>query len=176
MRVISGSLRGRQFKSPRGNRSHPMSEKMRGALFNALGDLSGLTVLDAYGGSGALAYEAISRGASSVITVEKSVMAYRTVQRNLVELDLGEVIKATRANVSTWSDNKADLQFDVVLADPPYNDIRPDILEKLTRHVKPSGIFVVSWPGSEEPPEFSGLKLLKVLEYGDSKLVFFRTF
>ena len=83
MRVIAGRLRGRQFKSPPGRRSHPMSEKMRGALFNVLGDIEGLTLLDAFSGSGAISFEAISRGARSVQAVEKAVLAYRTICKNI---------------------------------------------------------------------------------------------
>jgi 16S rRNA (guanine966-N2)-methyltransferase len=173
MRIIAGQLRGRQFKSPPGHRSHPMSEKMRGALFNALGDLQDLTVLDAYGGSGALAFEAASRGASSVITIEKSVLAYRTIKKNVEALDLSDTVKATRANVSTWSDNNDDLRFDVVLADPPYDDIRTNILEKLADHLETGGLYVLSWPGSEETPSLAGLRLNKRSDYGDSTLVFY---
>lgn len=147
---------------------------MRGALFNALGDLSGLTVLDAYGGSGALAYEAISRGAISVVTVEKALLAYRTIVKNVEALSLRGQVKTVRANVSTWSDSNSELQFDVVLADPPYDDIRPNVLEKLVRHLKSGGILAVSWPGSEEPPQLKGVTFLKSMSYGDSQLLFFR--
>lgn len=173
MRIISGSLRGRQFKSPPGHRSHPMSEKMRGALFNALGDIEGLSVLDAYAGSGALSYEAISRGAKQVVAIEKSVLAHRTIKRNLDELAITS-IKATRANITTWSDNNSELTFDIVIADPPYNDIRPDSLAKLVRHAKHGGIYVLSWPGSEEPIALTGCTILKHLRYGDSSLVFYQ--
>ena len=174
MRIIAGQLRGRQSKSPRSHRSHPMSEKMRGALFNVLGDINGLTFLDAYAGSGAMAYEAISRGASKATTVEKSILAYRTIKNNVEALSLGEQIKASRANITTWSDNNVDLEFDVVIADPPYNDIKPNVLEKLVRHLKKDGIYVLSWPGSEDIEDIKGLEIIKHTDYGDSKLVFFR--
>ena len=64
MKVVAGSRGGRNFASPHNNRTHPMSDKVRGALFNALGDLDGLSVLDAYAGSGACSLEAASRGAA----------------------------------------------------------------------------------------------------------------
>lgn len=174
MRVISGQLRGRQFKSPAGRRSHPMSEKMRGALFNSLGDITGLTVLDAYAGSGAISFEALSRGAERAIAIDKSVLAYRVIKKNIEALDLEEQVKATRANISTWSDNNDELEFDVVICDPPYDDIRPNIIEKLIRHLVRGGTFVLSWPGSEEAEAMPGLKIIKIADYGDSKLVFFR--
>jgi 16S rRNA (guanine966-N2)-methyltransferase len=173
MRIIAGQLRGRQFKSPRSHRSHPMSEKMRGALFNVLGDINGLTVLDAYAGSGAVSYEAISRGAAHATAIDKSVRAYRAIKKNLEELDLTEAVKATRANVSTWSDNNDELMFDIVVCDPAYDDIRPAVLEKLVRHLKAGGIYVLSWPGSEEAEDIKGMKIIKQSDYGDSKLIFF---
>lgn len=174
MRVIAGQLRGRQFKSPPGRRSHPMSEKMRGALFNTLGDITGLTILDAYAGSGAIAYEAISRGAAHVVAIEKSVLGYRTIKRNIDALDLEEQVKATRANISTWSDNNADMIFDVVICDPPYDDIRPNILIKLAQHLESGSSYVLSWPGSEAVEELDGLTIVKHADYGDSKLVFYQ--
>lgn len=173
MRVVAGNLNGRSFKSPRGRRSHPMSEKVRGALFNALGDMAGLDVLDAFGGSGALAFEAVSRGADHAQVVESDVRAYKTIKDNIESLDVEQKVKATRANVSSWSDNNRDRQFDVVLVDPPYDDIRPDLIEKLVRHVKEGGLYVLSWPGSEEAPTLKGLKQVKNNKYGDSQLVFY---
>lgn len=174
MRIIAGDLGGRQFQSPPGHRSHPMSEKMRGALFNALGGLSGLAVLDAFSGSGALVFEAASRGANKVTAIEKAPQVFKVIQDNIAKLGLPDTVKATRANISIWSDNNPDLQFDVVIADPPYDDIRPKILKKLVRHLKVGGTYVLSWPGREEAPRFDGLEQLKELDYGDSKLVFFR--
>ena len=70
MRIIAGDLKGREFKSPRGRTTRPMSEKTRGALFNTLGDIEGLSVLDGFAGSGALVFEAISRGAVSALAIE----------------------------------------------------------------------------------------------------------
>nr|MBP9820948.1 RsmD family RNA methyltransferase [Candidatus Saccharibacteria bacterium] len=60
MRIIAGFLGGRLIESPHNNKTHPMSEKMRGALFNSLGDINGLTFLDAFAGTGACGFEAIS--------------------------------------------------------------------------------------------------------------------
>lgn len=174
MRVIAGSLGGRHFKTPPGRRSHPMAEKTRGGLFNALGDIIGLSLLDAFSGSGAVAYEAISRGATDVVAVEKSLLAYRVIKKNIDTLNLEEQVKATRANISTWSDNNKDLEFDIVVCDPPYDAIKPDLLQKLSRHLKKGGIYVLCWPGNEKIRSFEGLALLKENNYGDSQLVFYK--
>src|SRR5438445_6894886 len=102
MRIIAGRLGGRQFASPRGHRTHPMSDKMRGALFNALGDLSGLTVLDAFAGSGALAFEAVSRGAQHVVAIDVDKSAQRTIAKNITALGLADRVKLVRASAGAW--------------------------------------------------------------------------
>lgn len=174
MRIIAGTLGGRTFASPPGYRTHPMSEKARGAIFNALGELSGLTVLDAFAGSGALAFESISRGADSALAIDLDKYAYETIQANIKALQLDEVVTPMRKNISGWSRNNKDKKFDVVLVDPPYTDIRPDVIERLAVHVKPGGIFVLSWPGSEKVRELVGLGLISHKDYGDIQLVFYR--
>jgi len=174
MRIIAGRLGGRNFVSPKTHRTHPMSDKVRGALFNALGDLSGLTMLDAFAGSGACSFEAISRGASQVLAIDIDPEAVKTIAENVRSLGLEDSITVRRKNISGWSRNNQSQQFDVVLADPPYHDIRPDVLERLSVHIKPGGLFVLSWPGSEVVRGFAGLELILHKSYGDAQLVFYK--
>ena len=174
MRVIAGRLGGRTFEDPRGNRTHPMSEKARGAIFNALGDIEGLTFLDCYAGTGALSIEAISRGAASSLAIENDTDAVKTIAANIAALDLTEHITLLLKNVSGWSRNNQAKQFDVVLADPPYNDIRPDVIERLAGHVKTGGVLVLSWPGGEAARELKHLEIILHKTYGDAQLVFYR--
>lgn len=174
MRVVGGTLRGRSFDAPKNRRTHPMSEKARGGLFNILGDVAGLTFLDAFAGSGALGIEALSRGAANVTAVELDKRAFQTLKRNIEQLNVGERLKAIHANVSGWSDNNPDQQYDVLIAAPPYDHLQLTLLQKLTRHVKADGIYVLDWPGKVGVPEFAGLQLLKTNNYGDAQLVFYR--
>lgn len=174
MRVITGSLKGRQFEAPRGHRTHPMGDKVRGALFNTLGDIGGLTVLDAYSGSGALAIEAISRGAKSALAIDMDKEAYQTIVANVETLGLKDRITVMRKNISGWSRNNQHKQFDLVLVDPPYDDINPRVLQKLIGNVKPGGLFILSWPGSEPVRVFEGLEEAAHNIYGDAQLVFYR--
>jgi 16S rRNA (guanine966-N2)-methyltransferase len=76
MRVIAGFLGGRNFDSPGGHRTHPMSDKVRGAVFGVLGDIKGLSVLDAFAGSGALSIEAVSRGAKYAVAIDVDKRAH----------------------------------------------------------------------------------------------------
>ncbi len=174
MRIIAGKLGGRNFDAPRGHRTHPMGDKIRGALFNILGDISGLTVLDAFAGSGALSFEAISRGAASALAIEIDKEAFETIQRNIITLGLDPEVIVMRKNVAGWSRNNQDKQFDIVLADPPYNDIRPTLLQKLMPQVKPGGLLVLSWPGGEPVRPFNGVEVVSAKAYGDAQLVFYR--
>lgn len=152
-----------------------MSEKIRGALFNALGDIQGLTVLDAFAGSGALAIEAISRGAGSVVAIDKDRAAHAVLDKNIKELKLGDKIKAVRANAGGWSIHNMERKFDVVILDPPYDQIKTPLLQTLTnRHIKKSGVSVLSFPGHIESPEFERTELIIVKKYGDAQLVFYR--
>lgn len=174
MRVIAGRLGGRTFDSPHGHRTHPMSEKARGALFNALGDIEGLKLLDAFAGSGAVGIEAVSRGAGSVVFVERDVAAIRTIQHNVQLLGIEDVVHVAAQGVTSWSETHVSDVFDIVVADPPYDDIRKGPLEQLVLHVSSEGIFVLSWPGSADPPEFAALSVIKIKSLGDIQLVFYR--
>ncbi|HET9721748.1 MAG TPA: RsmD family RNA methyltransferase [Candidatus Saccharimonadales bacterium] len=174
MRIIAGSLKGREFKSPHGHRTHPMSEKVRGALFNMLGDIDGLTFLDAFAGSGALAFEAVSRGAAFFRAIDSDKSAHRTLAENIKQLNLTDKIKATRANSSGWSDNNPDELFDIVFLAPPYDELQENLLYKLSRHVKSGGLLVLDWPGKLEPLAFKSFDTVADKSYGDAQLVFYR--
>jgi len=174
MRIIAGKLGGQNFDSPPGNRTHPMSDKARGAIFNALGDVDGLTVLDAFTGSGGLAFEAVSRGSGDATAVDIDKSAVTSVVNSAQALGISKTVKAIRANVSSWSDNNEAALFDIVLCDPPYDQLQFKLLQKLVRHLRTGGIYVLSWPGKLEIPEFMGLKLIKQNSHGDAQLAFYR--
>ena len=174
MRIIAGRLGGRVFDSPRGRRTHPMSEQMRGALFNALGDIEGLSILDAFAGSGALGLEAVSRGAGHVVAVDIDKDAITTVTGNARTLGVSEKVKAIRAGLTSWLATSKDELFDIILADPPYDDLQGPTLQKLVARLRPSGVFVLSWPGKKEEPPLDGLELIQQNGYGDSRLLFYK--
>lgn len=174
MRVISGSLKGRQFKPPNGHRTHPMSEKARGALFNTLGDIEDLTILDAFAGSGALCFEAISRGAKSAVAIDHDKNAIRALRDNVQELELSDKVKAIDANSSSWSDNNEEALFDIVFLAPPYDNLQENLLNKLTRHVTKEGLLVLDWPGNIDAPLFTGFEEVANKNYGDAALVYYR--
>lgn len=174
MRVISGRLGGRNFGSPHGHRTHPMSDKMRGAIFGVLGDIKGLTVLDAFAGSGALAIEAISRGAKSSVAIEVDKGAHSVITANIKELGIDDQIKAVRAFTGAWSTRNQAQMFDLIFVDPPYDNVPYRDLKSLPRHLTTDGTLVLSWPGKAEPLKFEDLSLVLSKDYGDSSLHFYK--
>lgn len=175
MRIVSGTLGGRQFLSPKGNRTHPMSDKARGALFNALGDITGLTLLDAFAGSGAIAFEALSRGASHVTAVDIETNAYKAMVESAAGLGVSDRIEIIRANVGGWfKSSRQENRYDVVVCDPPYDAMQLPIIERLSSKVTVGGIIIVSLPPGARLIMPERCELVQDKDYGDMTLQFFR--
>lgn len=174
LRVISGILGGRQFDAPPGHKTHPMSDKIRGALFNVLGDVEGLSVLDAFAGSGAVAFEAISRGAGRAVLVDADKFAARTIKENIELLGLEGKATFIQGNIKGWSNNNQDKLFDIVVCDPPYDAVLETLIQKISRHVAPGGSLVLSWPSSDRIPKIEDMEVLRHKTYGNATLVFYR--
>lgn len=172
MRIVGGRLGGLTFDSPRGHRTHPMGDKIRGALFNMLGDIDGLTVLDLFSGSGAIAIEAVSRGAVHVTAIEADKVAYGTIKRNIDALSLDDHITVHKMYVHSWL-NRTNDQFDIVIADPPYDDLQYKTLDKLPELVKPGGILVYSLPPTARLVLPEAMEKVADKSYGDATLVFY---
>lgn len=123
MRVIAGSLGGRRFEAPPGQATRPTPERVREALFSTLGDLHGARVLDLFAGSGALAFEALSRGAGDAVLVERDRRAAAAIRRNIESLALGDRAELREADAIATAEALAGGEpFDLVLVDPPYDD------------------------------------------------------
>ncbi|MEE2679355.1 MAG: 16S rRNA (guanine(966)-N(2))-methyltransferase RsmD [Myxococcota bacterium] len=121
LRVTGGELGGRRFRAP-GSGVRPTADRVRESLFTRLGDLSGQAVLDLYAGSGALGVESFSRGAASVVFVERSPRIARILGENLSTLGLADRARLVTgdavATVRKLGEEGA--RFDLVLLDPPY--------------------------------------------------------
>jgi len=172
MRIIAGSLGGRNFDST-AKATHPMSEKMRGAIFSSLGDIEGLTFLDVCSGSGAISFEAISRGAKSSVAIESNKRAQSDIITNIKKLGLNDKIKLVSANFYSWQQFNYQT-FNVVVIDPPYNDPQLYQIAFLETKVASKGIMILSLPPESELPEFKQLEIVSEKKYGDSKLVFYK--
>jgi 16S rRNA (guanine966-N2)-methyltransferase len=116
VRVVAGELRGRRLVAPKGDAVRPTADRVREALFSILGDVTGARVLDLYCGTGALAIEALSRGAETAMLVDTDV---RPAQRNVEALALSGRCELVRADALRHL-RVDDGQYDLVFCDPPY--------------------------------------------------------
>lgn len=174
MRVIAGSLGGRFFDSPDSSATHPMSERMRGALFNSLGDITGKTVLEPFAGSGALSFEALSRGATNALLLERDKKAQNVIARNIETLGLAQKAKLVKANCRMWSLSNPEATFDLLLVDPPYHDMQLSTVTLLISHLNINGLMVLSYQGRGSAPTVNGVVVVDTRLYGDAALAFYR--
>lgn len=173
LRVIAGTLGGRFFDAPDSAATHPMGERMRGALFNII-DVAGKNVLDPFSGSGALSLEAVSRGAKSALALERDRIAQKIIQKNISDLGVEQKVKLIKANCRMWSEQNPDARFDLILADPPYHDMQLSTITLLIRHLNPNGLMVLSYPGRGSAPTVNGVVVVDNRSYGDAALAFYR--
>ncbi len=121
MRVVAGELGGRKLVSPDGTSTRPTTDRVREAMFNALGSaglVDGALVADLFAGTGAIGIEALSRGAARCTFVERDRAALRALQENLDALGLGDRSRVLRADATQVA---STLDVDIVFADPPYD-------------------------------------------------------
>lgn len=174
VRLVAGKYGGRFVEAPAGFTTHPMSERMRGAIFNILGDIKDKSVLDPFAGSGAVSLEAASRGARPVVAIEKDRKAQEVIARNITALDAHNMVQLVRANARSWSDTSIDKRFDIIIADPPYNNLNLSTIALLIRHLKPNGLMLLSYPGRELAPTVNGVVVVDNKSYGDAALAIYR--
>ncbi len=128
MRVIAGEFGGRRLVTPRGLRTRPTTDRVREALFSIIGPVTGARVLDLFAGSGALAIEAVSRGAAGAMCVDDDRGACEAIRANAAVLRIDDRVRVVRRG---WRGALAAAAgageaYDLVLADPPY-DLLPVI-------------------------------------------------
>lgn len=165
MRVIAGELKGHRLVSPRGG-VRPTSDKVREALFSILGDVSEARVLDLFAGTGALAIEALSRGAAQAVLVDRDVEAAR---RNVEQLGLEQSATIVSSEVLKFLKRPATETFDLVLCDPPYrlaDRLAPEMDSLLPPHLAPGARIAVETAAREPLP--LSLRLLRERRYGDT--------
>ncbi len=171
MRIVAGSRRGARIFAPRGTDTRPTSDRVREAAFNLIGPVDGASVLDLFAGSGAMALEALSRGATSAVLVESDREACRTIERNLDKLRLTGATVLCRDVLQVLSTGSR--RYDLVLCDPPYDyadDAR--LAPYLARAVAPDGVLVYETAARTEPA-VDGLTVRTSRTYGSARLTLF---
>jgi 16S rRNA (guanine966-N2)-methyltransferase len=175
VRVVAGSARGRRISAPPGTETRPTTDRVREAVFNALGSLGavdGAVVLDLFAGSGALGIEALSRGATSAHFVESDRRAAAVIEENLATLGLDDRGVVLRRAVEVALDD-VPAPVDLVLADPPYAfDAWAQLLADLAPRLADDGLVVVESDRSVALPP--GWEKVRERTYGGTVVLFAR--
>jgi len=182
LRVIAGTLRGRRLVAPEGETVRPTKDIVREAMFSALdarGALVDATVLDLYAGTGALAIEALSRGATRAVLVERDGTALAALAQNVAQLDLAARTTVVRSDVERFVAGRppGEEPFDLVFADPPY-ETSDDAITALVGALAAPGwladgaVVAVERPARAEIALPDGFRACWERTFGDTLVVF----
>jgi len=177
MRIIAGTARGRILQSPTWDGVRPTSDRLRETLFNVLGaEVGGARVLDVCAGTGAIAIEALSRGAASATCLESDARAVALITANAAHCGLAKgciIVRGTAPDHLTGA--RLGGPFDLIVLDPPY--AAPWIDEAVRAAaalLAPGGRLALEHAAKRAAPEVAGLVLERTRRAGDSALSTYR--
>lgn len=176
MRVIAGTARGVQLKTPEGLQTRPTIDRVKEALFSIIQfDIPGAAVLDLFGGTGQLGIEAMSRGAKSATFVDAADKPCALIRENLKRTRLeGKVVRADYLDYLSACRE----QYDIIFLDPPYAEVfLENALNRITEIdiLRSGGIIVTERPlGKELPFDFPGYTRSRDYKYGKVLLTLYR--
>lgn len=183
MRIVAGKFRGRSLAKSDHLKLRPTTDKNREALFNILAvgklvkeigfELSGAKVLDMCCGTGAVGFEALSRGAESVTFVDLNREHLQVVRKNSELLAVEKSCEILCLDAKKLPENKTE--FDLVFVDPPYAEDYEEIVKNLLQKnwISQKTLVVIESQTAKEDLNFEGLKLLESRRYGSSSFWFF---
>jgi 16S rRNA (guanine966-N2)-methyltransferase len=179
MRIVAGALGGRRLATPRGKLVRPTAERVREALFARLGPLPGGAALDLFAGSGALGFEALSRGAATCLFADDAAASIACVRANAKALGLEDRATARKADFRRVlrDAGREGAAYDLVFLDPPYAaaaGYAPALGELLPAVLAPGALIVIeSAHGLElaldlpaDPPRRYGASTIQILRNG----------
>lgn len=179
MRIISGSKRGKKLLSPEGEETRPTLDSVKESIFNIIQfSIPDSYVFDAFGGSGQLALEAVSRGALSAVICENAKQAADVILKNIKSCGFEEQISLIRKNAFDFVKGYSGKKFDLIFLDPPYNKM---ICDRMMKEITASQIIsnnavIVSETSANENllEEYGPFKLKKQVKYGTVKVWIYR--
>jgi 16S rRNA (guanine966-N2)-methyltransferase len=179
MRVIAGEAKGRGLYSVPGQSTRPITDRVKASLFNILaGHVPEARFLDLFAGTGGVGIEALSRGASEVVFVERDQRALATIRRNLEVTKLGDRARVVKRDVFQFIAGYSGQPFDIIYVAPPqYQGLWARTLHALDVSLLASpGTLVVAqiYPKEYEPLELAKLTLVDQRKYGSTLLCFYQ--
>ena len=182
MRIISGEAGGRTLFAPSGLDTRPTSDKIRGSMFNIIGArVVDARVLDLFGGTGALALEALSRGAEAAVIADNARQAMQVIERNARNVagqDFDRRVRLIRADYRAAIE-RAGIGFDLVFLDPPYRmtEAYGDALKRLDDRgaLNADCLIVMERRADSEVKRPEGFEAFDTRRYGETAVDFVRT-
>lgn len=180
MRIVGGELRGKKLNTPVGLATRPTTDRVRESLFNILTnriDFEGINVLDLFAGTGALGFEALSRGADFCLFVEIAKPAHTIIKSNIIQLGVSDRASLSKADAARLQSVEHPQVYDLVFADPPY---RMGLGEKAAASLVENGwladnaIFILEEDKSAMPEVIDKFERLDVRTYGGTTLGLFK--
>lgn len=177
MRITTGKYKGRIIKGPKVIR--PTQNKVRKAIFDILGDIEGLSFLELFAGSGAVGFEALSRGVSELVLVEYNRDCQIAIRNNIEMLkDNSCRLYPRQAEAAVAAFHKEGRLFNIIFCDPPYRlGLAKKTLQTLSDYdiLAPDGFVVIQHEEKEMLPDNLGVfSLIKSSFYGNTALSFYR--
>jgi 16S rRNA (guanine966-N2)-methyltransferase len=177
MRIIAGTLKGRQLKTPDWDGLRPTSDKLRETLFNVLGDrIVDARVVDGYAGTGAVGLEALSRGAAHVTFIENDRRAQRLIEANLHHCGVAERYAIIRVDFARAARQPPLTPVEIMFLDPPYGSSALHAALEHADRLSSAGARIIVEHAKRDPPppRTGGLVLTRDLVSGDSGLAFYQ--
>ena len=179
MRIIGGQWRGRRLFAPEGMETRPTSDKVREALFNIIrNDVFDARIWDVFAGSGALALEALSRGAEAAVIADNARQAMQVIERNARNVagqDFDRRVRLIRADYRAAIE-RAGIGFDLVFLDPPYRmtEAYGDALARLMKAdmLSPGCLIVMERHKGAQIPLPRAVDVFDTRQYGDTAVDF----
>lgn len=176
MRIIAGDCKGRRLKTPRWPGLRPTSDKLRETLFNIVSArVPDARVLDVFAGSGAVGLEALSRGATSAVFVERDRRAADLIEQNAVLCGVRERCAIIRDAAERTLQNRIDGDpFDLVMLDPPYDFAAlAELIDVAVLHLAPGGLLILEHAARRALPAVEAAVAVRTVRSGDSALTVF---
>ncbi len=173
LQIISGELKSQKILQPNTTKTRPVSQKVRAAIFNVLGNrVEGAQVADLFAGSGSLGIEALSRGADFAVFVEKDIKALSVIKNNIQKLNLKNRSSVMHLNVKSYIKSASELQ-DIIFLDPPYVDFNIELVNTVVNLLKSTGVIVVSCSIKASLTGLSqNYKIAQQKVYGDTQIIY----
>ncbi len=182
LRITGGTHCGRGIKFPERSGLRPTRSRLREALFSSLLEqIEGAKILDLFSGSGIMGFEALSRGAQSVIYVEMDGVSAQSIKKNALSLGFDKHIKVLKLDISREIKKIKGL-YNIIFADPPFaKGWEIELLENpsLHNHLIIKGYFCIEWAKTQDlilPERICGLVKVREKNYGESTLTHYQRF